>query len=75
MLQGEKFDPNGDYVRRYVPELAHLDAQFIHKPWLAPAGELARAGIALGKDYPAPIIDHAQARTRALAALASIKGG
>ncbi len=72
VLQGEKFDPNGDYVRTYVPELAKLAKTFIHKPWLAPHPELARAGIKLGKDYPNPIVVHEEARERALAAFKSI---
>lgn len=66
VTQGEKFDPDGGYVRRYVPELSKLDTKFIHKPWLAPASALAAAGIALGHDYPRPIIDHDLARRRFL---------
>lgn len=65
-LQGEKFDPKGDYVRRFLPELANLDAKYIHRPFEAPLAELARAGITLGKTYPRPIVDHAQARQQAL---------
>jgi deoxyribodipyrimidine photo-lyase len=73
--QGEKFDPAGEYVKRWVPELAGLPAQWIHKPWQAPPSVLAAAEVAIGRTYPAPIIDHAAARRRALAALASIKKG
>ena len=73
VLQGERFDPAGDYVRRWVPELAPLPAEWIHQPWKAPAGVLAKAGVALGGSYPKPIVDHKAARERALAALASIK--
>ena len=72
VLQGEKFDTNGTYVRQYVPELAGLDSAFIHRPWVAPADDLRRAGIVLGKTYPLPIIDHAAARNRALAAFAAL---
>jgi deoxyribodipyrimidine photo-lyase len=70
ILQGEKFDPDGDYVRRWVPELAQLPANLIHKPWSAAPLELASAGVALGKTYPGPIIDHRKGRERALAAYA-----
>jgi deoxyribodipyrimidine photo-lyase len=73
VLQGEKFDPDGNYVRRWVPELTRLPNEFIHKPWLAPADMLRAAGVELGRDYPAPIVDHGAARERALAAFKSIK--
>lgn len=73
VLQGEKFDPNGDYVRRWVPELAKLPANLIQRPWEATPLELASADVRLGKTYPKPIVDHGAARARALAALASIK--
>lgn len=72
ILQGEKFDPEGAYVRRFVPEIARLPAQYIHKPWLAPPLVLEQAGIRLGINYPLPIIDHAVARTRALNAFAAL---
>ncbi|RYZ06467.1 MAG: deoxyribodipyrimidine photo-lyase [Myxococcales bacterium] len=65
-LQGEKFDPNGDYVRRWVPELAALPAKLIHRPHEAPAKALASAGVELGKTYPTPIVEHALARDRFL---------
>lgn len=74
VLQGRKFDPNGDYVRRFVPELATLDIRFIHAPWEAPAEALSHAGVALGKTYPNPIVDLAVGRARALDAYAQIRG-
>ncbi|MBN8552405.1 MAG: deoxyribodipyrimidine photo-lyase [Caulobacterales bacterium] len=74
ITQGEKFDPRGDYVRRWVPELAALPADWIHRPWTAPPMELAAAGVGLGETYPAPIVDHATARNRALDALKATRG-
>jgi deoxyribodipyrimidine photo-lyase len=72
VLQGEKFDPDGDYVRAFVPELAGLSNAHIHKPWLAPY-ELARhAKVELGRNYPLPIVDHAAARARALEAFRAL---
>lgn len=73
VLQGAKFDPDGDYVRRYVPELARLPARWIHKPWLAPEPVLREAGVRLGTGYPRPILDHGAARDRALAAYRAIR--
>jgi len=73
VLQGEKFDPAGDYVRSFVPELAEMPSKFIHKPWSAPEQVLKTAGIRLGDTYPHPIIDHKLARNRALAAYQQIK--
>jgi deoxyribodipyrimidine photo-lyase len=72
VLQGAKFDPDGLYVRRWVPELARLPADVIHRPWEASPLALAEAGVTLGRTYPWPIVEHAAARARALAALASI---
>ncbi|NBS01712.1 MAG: deoxyribodipyrimidine photo-lyase [Rhizobiales bacterium] len=72
VLQGERFDPKGDYVRHFVPELARLPKEFIHKPWTASEWVLREAGITLGTDYPAPLIDHKTGRDRALAAFSSI---
>jgi deoxyribodipyrimidine photo-lyase len=67
VLQGEKLDPAGNYVRRWVPELANLPARFIHRPSEAPRAVLAEAGVRLGRDYPRPIVDHRLARERFLA--------
>lgn len=66
MTQGQKFDPDGHYVRRWVPELAGLPAKHIHEPWTAPRDVLAKAGVELGRTYPRPIVDHAEARQRFL---------
>lgn len=74
VIQGEKFDPAGEYVRRWVHELARLPNRWIHKPWKAPASKLAEVGFRLGRDYPFPIIAHDEARERALAALKSTRG-
>ena len=73
VLQGRKFDPNGDYVRAFVPELAKIDAEHLHDPWNHKA-ELQRRGVKLGSDYPVPIIDHDKARDRALQAYQDAKG-
>jgi deoxyribodipyrimidine photo-lyase len=73
VLQGEKFDPEGTYVRRWVPELSRLPAKLIHAPWRAAPLELDSAGVALGRSYPAPIVDHAKGRERALAAYATVR--
>lgn len=67
VTQGQKFDPEGHYVRRYVPELARVPARYIHAPWLAPHAVLAEAGVKLERDYPTPIVEHAGSRNRFLA--------
>jgi len=66
VTQGERFDPTGDYVRRWLPELAKLPAQVIHAPWQARAGLLESHGLRLGRDYPMPVVEHALARERFL---------
>lgn len=75
VLQGEKFDPDGDYVRMWVPELAEMPSKWIHKPWSAPDWVLDEARVVLGETYPEPIVDHGEARKAALAAYEHIKGG
>ena len=73
ITQGQKFDPDGHYVRRYVPELRGLDAAVIHQPWEASPLDLKKAGVELGRAYPLPIVPHAEGRRRALDALAQFK--
>ncbi len=73
ILQGEKFDPAGDYVRTFVPELSRVPADIIHQPWTASPQRLAAAGVQLGTTYPRPIVDHDAARKRALDALDAVK--
>jgi len=67
MMQGEKFDPGGAYVRRWCPELAKLPDDAIHAPFKAKPDVLAKAGVELGRTYPNPIVDHDEARAKALA--------
>lgn len=66
VTQGERFDPEGEYVRRWLPELSGLDNKYIHKPWEATNSILSGANIRLGKSYPYPIVNHAEARKQAL---------
>ncbi|MBN9255104.1 MULTISPECIES: deoxyribodipyrimidine photo-lyase [unclassified Mesorhizobium] len=73
VLQGEKLDPQGSYVRRHIPEIAALPDRYIHRPWEAPASLLKGNNIELGKTYPKPIVDHGAARDRALIVYQSIK--
>ena len=75
VTQGRKFDPDGRYVRQFVPELARLDARGIHAPWEASADTLAAARIVLGQDYPAPLVDLGFGRARALEAFAALRAG
>ncbi|NLV41755.1 MAG: deoxyribodipyrimidine photo-lyase [Candidatus Hydrogenedentes bacterium] len=72
VLQGMKFDPDGAYVRRWAPELAGLENRWIYRPWEAPAETLRAAGVTLGRTWPHPVVDHAAARDRALAAHAHL---
>jgi deoxyribodipyrimidine photo-lyase len=73
VTQGIKFDPDGIYVKRWVPELRPLPADVVHAPWSAPPHALTSAGVRLGNDYPFPIVDHAAARARALEAYEAVK--
>jgi deoxyribodipyrimidine photo-lyase len=68
VLQGQKFDPRGAYVRRWLPELAAVPDEFIHTPWRMPVSLQQKIGCVIGKNYPAPIVDHASARQRVLEA-------
>lgn len=67
VLQSERYDPNGEFIRRYVPELRGVSKGFIHAPWLMPADVQKAANCVIGKDYPAPIVDHHEAKERAVA--------
>jgi deoxyribodipyrimidine photo-lyase len=73
ILQGRRFDPEGAYVRRWVPELRDVPAESIHEPWTMDAAAQAAAGCRIGTDYPAPIVDHGFARERALAVYAAAR--
>jgi deoxyribodipyrimidine photo-lyase len=76
LLQGEKHDPEGRYVRRWLPELGRLPDRYVHRPWEAPTDVLRSAGVRLGDSYPRPIVDHAAARARFLrVAKGHLKGG
>lgn len=73
VTQSEKFDPDGKFIRRYVPELAAVSNKYIHAPWLMGRLEQESLGVVMGRDYPAPIVDHAQAREQTLARYAVVK--
>lgn len=73
VTQGQKFDQEGDYVRRWVPELAAMPNKTIHCPWEASEAERKAAGVTLGGNYPGPMVDHKEAREAALAALQKMK--
>jgi deoxyribodipyrimidine photo-lyase len=73
VLQGEKFDPHGAYVRDWIPELAHLPSFVIHRPWTASPAQLKAAGIELGGTYPNRLVDHAVARKRALSTFRTLR--
>ncbi len=73
VTQSERFDPAGKFIRRYVPELSPLEAKEIHAPWLASPAIQQAKGVVIGRDYPAPIVDHAAARRAALALFAKAR--
>ena len=73
VLQGEKFDPRGVYVRHWVPQLSRLPDKWVHQPWAAPAEVLAGAGLSLGANYPQPLVDLKASRLRALDAWGRVK--
>ena len=66
LTQSKKFDAHGQFIRRYVAELAHIPERFIHAPWTMPAAEQQRAGCVIGRDYPEPVVSHAAQRIQAL---------
>ena len=73
VMQGQKFDPDGDYVRQWIPEIASLPTAYLFNPWEAPDSVMSAAGIKLGETYPAPMIDLKQSRDAAQAAFESLK--
>lgn len=73
LTQSRKFDPDGEFIRKWMPELAGLDKRDIHAPWLASPVELAAHGIVLGRDYPLPMVEHEQARKRTLERFGVVK--
>jgi deoxyribodipyrimidine photo-lyase len=75
VLQGEKFDADGGYVRHWCPELRHLPNRWLHRPWEAPDAELRKARVVLDGSYPKPILDLAASRDRALTAFKSLQAG
>jgi len=74
VTQSERFDPQGKFIRRYVPELAKVPDKYIHAPWTMPPAIQTECGVLIGRDYPAPIVDHAEARQRTLARFKAATG-
>lgn len=72
-LQAKRFDPEGTYIRRWVPELQRVPSRWIAEPWKMPPADGQAVGMRLGTDYPEPLVDHQEARDRALAAYAAIR--
>jgi deoxyribodipyrimidine photo-lyase len=75
ILQSQKFDPKGEYIRKYVPELKNLETKYLHAPWEAPQDILEKAGVKLGETYPVPMVNHKEASKQAKAAFEAIKEG
>lgn len=75
VTQSQRFDPEGRFIRRYLPQLAGFSVKEIHAPWLVPAARQREAGCVIGRDYPAPVVDHAAARERTLARFGAIRSG
>jgi deoxyribodipyrimidine photo-lyase len=75
VTQSQRFDPDGKFIRLYLPELAHVPDRHIHAPWLMDAAEQERCGVVIGKDYPAPVVDHASARKVALDLYGRVRAG
>nr|WP_242478175.1 deoxyribodipyrimidine photo-lyase [Rubrivivax gelatinosus] len=73
VAQSERFDPDGRFIRRYLPQLAPLPDALLHAPWRARPADLAAAGLVLGRDYPEPVVAHEAARERTLARFAAVK--
>jgi len=73
VTQSERFDARGEFIRRFLPQLKQLDGRQIHAPWKVAPGVLAERGVVLGKDYPAPVVDHDAARRRTLERFAVVK--
>ncbi|MGH2960072.1 MAG: cryptochrome/photolyase family protein, partial [Solirubrobacterales bacterium] len=75
VTQSQKFDPDGQFIKRYLPQLTRLDSREIHAPWLMSAERQRAAACMIGRDYPAPIVDHAEARAKTLARYAAVRVG
>lgn len=75
VTQSEKFDPQGKFLRRYLPELEKVPDKYIHAPWTMKSADASACGLVLGRDYPAPIVDHALARERTLLRFSAVKKG
>jgi deoxyribodipyrimidine photo-lyase len=73
VTQSKRFDPDGDFIRQYLPQLAGLSGAAIHAPWLAKPEVLQKAGVVPGRDYPAPVVDHEEARQKTLARFGAVR--